>query len=115
MCEENKKQLLYIAGPMRGLPGYNHARFNAWAKALRSEGFEVENPVEIGERYGTPEEIAASPVRLEALMAEELGVISLCDGIFLLRGWENSEGARREVAEAIRLEKKIYLEPNKIK
>lgn len=51
----------------------------------------------------TPEyataEYAATIAR--AVMDAELAAVRSCDAIYLLRGWENSRGAKKELAEAI--------------
>ena len=43
-----KKQTIYIAGPMTGLPDLNFPTFHTEAARLRSLGHEVINPAEIG-------------------------------------------------------------------
>ena len=106
-----KKPKIYIAGPMRGLPAFNYPAFRFWAKLHRDVGWEVENPAEIGERYGTPEQINADPAMLAAVMAADLHALETCDAVFLLDGWHKSVGARKELAAALRCGLKIYLAP----
>ena len=106
-----KKPKIYIAGPMRGLPDFNYPKFDQYAQAHRAIGWEVENPVEIGAGYGTPDQINADPALLAAVMAAEIHAIETCDAIYLLDGWQNSEGARKELATAIAYGLKIYLAP----
>lgn len=99
---------IYIAGPMRGIPGYNFAKFNAWAKTLRSEGWTVINPAELSEAYGNPKE---DDIMTLVLMDHELEIIRRsCNAIFLLRGWERSKGARAELNRAIDCGLEIFLE-----
>jgi hypothetical protein len=38
--------MLYISGPMGGLPGFNYPAFNFAAKRLRDLGYNVLNPAE---------------------------------------------------------------------
>ena len=106
-----KKPKIYIAGPMRGLPNFNYPKFNDYAKAHRAAGWDVVNPVEIGANYGTPEQINADPALLAAVMAAEIHALETCDAIYLLDGWQNSEGARKELAVAIAYHLKILLAP----
>ena len=106
-----KKPKIYIAGPMRGLPNFNYPKFNVYARTLRAIGWDVANPVEIGADYGTPDQINAHPALLAAVIAAELYAIETCDAIYLLDGWQNSEGARKELAVAIAYRLKIYLAP----
>ena len=88
---------IYIAGPMTGLPEWNHPAFNAAAAELRTAGHEVVNPAEMGEKHGTADEINADPQKLVDLILEELDAIATCDAIYLLPGWEKSPGTRREL------------------
>ena len=106
-----RKPKIYIAGPMRGLPDFNYPTFNQYAQAHRNVGWDVANPVEIGADYGTPEQIDADPALLAAVMAAELHALETCDAIYLLNGWQDSEGAQKELATAISYRLKIYLAP----
>ena len=108
---KRKRPKVYIAGPMRGLPDFNYPKFDQYAQAHRAVGWEVENPVEIGAGYGTPEQVNADPALLAAVMAAEIHALETCDAIYLLDGWQNSEGARKELAVAIAYRLKIYLAP----
>ena len=92
---------IYIAGPMTGLPEWNYPAFNAAAEKLRAEGHKVVNPAEIGERYGTADEINADPEKLADLISYELDAILGCDAIYLLPGWEKSPGVRKELKVAL--------------
>ena len=49
----DKKQTIYLSGPMSGLPDYNRAAFNLRAEALRAAGYTVNNPAEISVTHGT--------------------------------------------------------------
>ena len=44
-------------------------------------------------------------------MRVDLAVLSICDAIYMLNNWEDSAGAKRELAEAQRLGLDIYYEP----
>ena len=92
---------IYVAGPMTGLPEWNYPAFNAAAAELRAEGHEVVNPAEMGEKYGTANEINADPQKLADLIIEELDALAMCDAIYLLPGWEKSPGTRRELGVAL--------------
>ena len=106
-----KKPKIYIAGPMRGLPDFNYSTFNDWAHILRDFAWNVVNPVEMGARYGTPEQINADPAMLAAVMAADLHALETCDAVFLLDGWHKSVGARKELAAALAYGLKIYIQP----
>ena len=96
------RKLVYIAGPMRGIPDWNYPKFNRTAIFLRLHGYCVINPVEIGDYFGSPEYLEANPKLLGLAMDIELCCISRCDCIYLLDGWETSDGARKELETALR-------------
>ena len=96
-----KKNIVYIAGPMRGKPHFNYPAFMRAEKQLRALGYEVINPATMGDAYGTPEQLNADPKLLRKLMDAELREIAKCNAIYLLRGWEKSVGARAELAMAL--------------
>ena len=128
----------YISGPMSGKPDLNRAAFDAAEKRLTAQGHFVINPHRVSEQFGTPEELAASfetyydclkfygegffttslPSRkalqtsriARAVMDADLAAVRSCDAIYLLRGWENSRGAKKELAEAITHGLKVMLE-----
>ena len=45
-----------------------------------------------------------------AVMDADLAAVRSCDAIYLLRGWENSRGAKKELAEAIKCGLEVILE-----
>ena len=47
-----RRNRVYVAGPMSGMPGHNFPAFNAAADSLRAQGWHVENPAEHGEVDG---------------------------------------------------------------
>jgi hypothetical protein len=106
-----KKRKIYIAGPMTGLPGYNYAKFNAWAEHFRLCGWDVANPAEIGAKFGTADEINADKRLLEAVMAAEIEELATCDAVFLLNGWQRSRGSRKELEAALSRDLEIILQP----
>ena len=118
---------IYISGPMTGKPDFNHPAFNAAAIRLREEGHFVINPAELSAFFGTVNELAKSfdyqyfselertrnrwyePTNdmrrwtrlARALMDADRAAVRSCDAIYLLRGWESSRGAKKELQEAI--------------
>ena len=89
-----KKTTIYIAGPMTGLPDLNFPAFHTAAKRLRAQGFEVINPAEIN-----PDQ----HMSWQACMRTDIAALVFCDGIHLLPGWQNSDGATLEHDIALRL------------
>lgn len=102
---------IYVAGPMTGLPEWNYPAFNAAAAELRAEGHEVMNPAEMGEKYGTPDELAADLYKMAGLVVEELDALAACDAIYLLPGWHRSRGTRKELKVALDHKLEIIVAP----
>ena len=121
------KKRIYIAGPMTGKPDLNRPAFVAAEKRLTAQGHFVINPHRISELFGTAKELAESFAdfyfvedqnRLNrfyeasreierritlarAVMDVDLAAVRSCDAIYILRGWESSRGAKKELAEAL--------------
>ena len=96
---------LYLAGPMTGIEHYNFPAFDAAAKQLREARHTVFNPAENDRENGFDAtglkgtEAAEHGFDLRTALKQDLSWI--CDhaeGIALLPGWEESKGARAEVA-----------------
>ena len=108
-----KKKRIYIAGPMRGRKGLNYDEFTRVAFEFLNnpklyDTWIAVNPVEIGEDFGSADEIDNDPKLLERLMEFELAAVKSCDAIFLLSGWEKSAGARGELRVALDNDLEIY-------
>lgn len=105
----------YLAGPMTGIPHFNFPAFNATAKALRDLGHEVFNPAERDlERHGGTDisnatgDVAQATKEhgfslRDALADDTQYICKTADAIFMLKGWEKSNGARAEHALAVAL------------
>lgn len=103
------KGVIYIAGPMRGVPLYNFPAFDAATKKFREAGWEVISPAEMDRDKGFTETMPEpSATFLKAAIARDLSAISICTAIALLPGWEASRGVRVELALAEFLEIPIY-------
>lgn len=83
---------VYIAGPMTGLPNYNRPAFKAAALDLSLLGHAVLNPATL------PDGLSQAQY-MDICMA----MLRCADTIYLLEGWEQSDGACAEVALAIKL------------
>lgn len=120
---------IYVSGKMTGVPDHNRPAFHRAALRLREQGHIVINPVSISASFGDEAELSASfgeyyrllsnygedafnnsRMRLMtkyrtrvalAVMDADLAAVRSCDAIYLLRGWETSRGAKKELAEAI--------------
>ena len=103
------RKTIYIAGQIRNDKNYR-ARFEAAHEWLEAMGWQVVNPIYLTEIFGTPSEVQSNPRLLRAVMDAELAAIPHLDAIYLLRGWERSEGARAELEVALQHGKQILLE-----
>lgn len=91
---------IYLAGPMTGIPDYNHPQFNDVARRLRSLGETVFNPAEIdGGSQSLPYE------RYMRIAAKQ---ILECRMVVLLPWWGESEGAKFEVLMARKFGRPVY-------
>lgn len=93
---------IYLAGPMTGIPKFNHPAFDAAAAKLRAMGHTVFNPADndrsLGIVPGEPE--SSSGFVRRAMMANDLEAICRSEAIALLPGWESSAGVAVELALA---------------
>lgn len=95
---------VYICGPMSGYLELNFPAFRKATELFREFGHEVISPVEIGDDLCGNDPSTKSVVFLRA----DLYKLLSCKGIALLPFWQNSIGARCEVAVAISLGFEFY-------
>jgi hypothetical protein len=80
-------KIVFLCGPMSGLPHNNYPAFNREARRLRAMGYHVENPAEN----------RAPPGReWSEYMRMSISQLMTCDVVALLPGWEQSKGATLE-------------------
>ena len=100
---------LYLAGPMRGYPEFNHPAFHEGARDLRARGHEVFSPAEHDNENGfdftgtggSPEDLDAHGFDLRKALAADLDWICRnADGLVVLPGYQKSLGATAEIATA---------------
>lgn len=91
-----KKMKIYIAGPMRGHPSLNFESFFVQARRLKGLGWDVINPAE--------EDVKRMELDIvltyKEVLAADIALLSTCDAIYMLTGWQSSPGARAEHAYA---------------
>ena len=93
---------IYLSGPITNNPNYK-TEFARAEMALAKVGHEVINPAVTN---GT---LPKSTTHRE-YMHVSFALLDLCDTIFMLNGWENSNGARQEFEYAARHRKTIAFE-----
>lgn len=99
---------LYLAGPMRGYPGFNFAAFEAAARDLRRQNYSVWSPHESDKEqewaerqrnhYDPATGHAGEDHRdtLRFFMATDLPAVLSSDAVAVLDGWEASAGCQVE-------------------
>ena len=87
--------LLFLAGPMTGLPEFNHPAFHAAPAQLRAAGYTVVNPAENG--------IDRDESWLVHMRRDIIDMMTRCNAVATLPGWQNSRGAKAEIALAVAL------------
>ena len=93
---------IYISGKVTGTDDYMSRFANAHMKLLAA-GHEVINPAEICSAL--PKDMKHSEY-----MSVCIPLLKLADGIYMLKGWEQSPGARTEYRRAKDRGKEIFYE-----
>lgn len=84
---------VYISGPMTGLTDCNREAFTRAEVLLKQLGHEVVNPHDIGDKLG---EVSYE----EYLKADLVEMLTKCNTIYMLTGYEWSKGATTELQVA---------------
>lgn len=100
------KKTIYIAGQMAGLPDLNFPMFYAAEKRLEAAGWKPVNPARFNHIFG----VEPKGRLLDAVCESERAAIPHLDAIYLLKGWENSKGARRELLVALQHDLMVVVE-----
>lgn len=84
-----QRKVIYIAGPMSGLPDWNFPAFHEAEEAWREAGWEVNNPARaFGGRTDLP---------YPQYLRHGIGKVLESDALAVLDGWEASRGCRAEM------------------
>jgi nucleoside 2-deoxyribosyltransferase len=90
---------LYISGRITVNPNYKEEFDNA-EKWLKERDITPINPCKVNAICET--------LSYEEFMKIDYALIDLCDGLFMLKGWQESKGALSEMCYAKSLGKKIH-------
>ena len=92
-----EKIRIYIAGPMRNYKDENSPAFFDAEKHLTQKNiYEVLNPAQMDKEAGYV-------LSLKEAMQRDLEAVFTADSMYMLRGWERSDGAKVEHALALYL------------
>lgn len=95
----------YIAGPMRGYDKWNFPAFDKARDERLALGIQVISPADLDRARGITEDtVEFDPADFTAAMRIDTYALLQCTGIFMLKGWEGSTGARYEMAVANKLD-----------
>lgn len=101
-CQKVENMKIYLSGKISGTDlTHTRKRFSAVADKLQSLGHEVTNPFCNGLSEAAPWE--------EHIAKDIINLID-CEGIYMLQGWEDSQGARIEHAVAKEIGLKVMYE-----
>lgn len=94
---------------MAGLPELNLPAFYKAEKELMNAGWRVVNPARFNAVFNVYDEGIEGKI-LNAVCESERAAIPHLDAIYLLKGWEKSKGAKRELLVALQHNLKVIVE-----
>lgn len=94
---------IFISGGITGVENYKE-KFDNAEKELKSKGYKVINPTIVSEQ------LIEAEVTWEECMSVTQSLFDICDGVYMLRGWEKSAGAAIEHRIALEQGKTIIYE-----
>ena len=104
--------ILYLAGPMSGIPDHNFPLFDRVAGLLRDLGHGVVSPADTNRKVGFDEtKHNAGDISQEdysKLFRLDIQEILGCEGMVMLPGWIKSKGAKLEFALARMVDMPCY-------
>jgi len=107
---------IYIAGPMRGYPVFNFKRFFYFQERFEQSGYRVINPAEEDcKRWIDTGWCFSADKWREVLDFDKEMIRNHADGLFMLKGWEDSEGANEEYQLAKELGLPVFFEEKEVR
>ena len=100
------KKTIYIAGPMSGIPEYNKPAFDRVAKQIKIQWKGTNLPTTVinpARNYGGDQTLTHAQY-----MRYSIHQLLIVDAVYMLDGWEFSEGATAEHTIAKSLGLEIY-------
>ena len=103
------RKTIYIAGPMAGFTELNFPAFYKAEEKLMKNGWRVVNPARFDYVFNVYGESIKGKL-LDAVCESERAAIPHLDAIYLLKGWEKSKGAKRELFVALQHDLMVVVE-----
>ncbi len=97
--------LFFISGAITNDPNYREKFKKAQAK-LVAEGHRVLNPIWLDDDI--------AHLTHEEYLHIDFAMIDICDGLYMLKDWESSKGAKLEYDYAMKNGKKIFYEKSEL-
>lgn len=97
---------IYISGPMTGIPDKNAPTFLAAEGFCEARGWTVENPIRLDEELeAMHKRIGKPPPTYQQYLKRDIQLLTWCDAIVMLPGWQRSYGAclERQIGMSIGL------------
>jgi hypothetical protein len=92
---------IYISGKMSGCLNFNYYQFFKKEKEIKKIlKCEIVNPAYIGLEYAEKKNKNLEDIPKKEFLENDLKYIETCDIIYMMTGWENSEGAKEELEHA---------------
>ena len=92
---------IYISGPITNVIDYKE-KFARAEQNLKAKYPDAE--------IINPRVLDKLPLTYDEYMELDLRLLGMCEGIYMLKGWEDSKGANREYGYALAKGKEIYFE-----
>ena len=101
----NQDLIVYVCGRRSGMPNTGIEAIQACAHALRKKGLQVVSPIDVNVNflaaYYSPEAHPDLHPTYPGLRADIFALLSTCNAIALMPGWDQAIGCRLEVCLAI--------------
>lgn len=106
----NEQLRIYVCGRRSGLPDKGFNAIQGAVLGLRKKGFVVISPIEVNvnmlsREYSPPVDPrdGGYPQAFPGMRADIIAMLSVCNAVALMPGWETAIGCKLEVAVAITL------------
>lgn len=102
---------IYLAGPMTGIDEFNFPAFFRVAAELEAQGHTVFNPAQNDlNKWGDMEGVKKNANYRDCMNDDLDWITANAEGIYFMKGWENSSGALAEFFAARSVKIKFFYE-----